>query len=209
MSANERRARRPVLSPRWAAAVACLLGLVALWVLLTNSRALRDTASRTPTPALISNPSSSPVATGNPVTEAAYQFFDEPRVGRPVAVSVYHPAGVVASGRGATAAEVEQLESKLTAEAGVFEGRKPTSLVIAWIGSACDRVVTIVVQVGRVVVAPGPRLGCDPVPLARAVELEMLAALTHPLPSIEYVPPRVITNEEPTAPASTPDALDP
>lgn len=124
--------------------------------------------------------------------EPSIELSIEGRVGDAVRVSVFDPSGLVEAATQAGESDLKGLEARPLDDAGAFQGAGPTRVIVAWIGSACDETLALLFDAPRIVVAPGPRKGCDAVPLARGIELRLSTPVDARTLDVQYVRPDII-----------------
>jgi hypothetical protein len=152
------------------ASMVALPGCVARPVLPSESRAptvrTEPTAPSQASPSGVRPPRASGSAASSPPAQAA---SGPPASSASIVVSIPSTFGslrvrvagdgVIAAGRAATASEVARIDLGVT-NIGV-RNLAPDRLLVAWIGSVCDRSALLTVSPTTLFLAPNPRPGCD------------------------------------------------
>jgi hypothetical protein len=95
--------------------------------------------------------------------------------GKPVRVTVVAVDDQVLEAVAATSEERDRYASQLRDRGAALNiDSDLRRLVIVWEGTACDESARLVVALPAITVAPGPRPGCDLLPVGRALILTML-----------------------------------
>ena len=105
-------------------------------------------------------------------------------------VVVHDPDDALRGIRLPTATEAADVENTpMSGDAAVADGRNSKALVVAWVGTVCDRKVDVTVEGTTVTVAPAPRGPCDAMALGRAVTLKFKSAVDATKMLVGFVPP--------------------
>jgi hypothetical protein len=107
-----------------------------------------------------------------------------------VRVVVHDPDDALTGIRLPTATEAADVgNTPMSGDAAAADGRNSKALVVAWVGTVCDRRVDVTVQGTTVTVAPAPRGTCDAMALNRAVTLKFKSSVDATKMLVGFIPP--------------------
>lgn len=165
-------------------------GLVALAGIVVIVAACGGSPSPTASPSASAVESSSPVASPSAQAGKSYSVRLPADGGKKVRVVVHDPDDALTGIRVPTASEAADVgNTPMSGDAAVSDGRNSKTLVVAWVGTVCDRRVDVTVQGATVTVAPAPRGPCDAMALNRAVTLKFRSAVDATKMLVGFIPP--------------------
>ena len=145
------------------------------------------TASPSTAPSLSSSP---PAASPSAAAGTSYSLRLPADGGKKLRVVVHDPESVLSGIRLPTGTEAADVENTpMSGDAAVAGGRNSKALVVAWVGTVCDRKVDVTVHGATLTVAPAPRGPCDAMALGRAVTLRFKSAVDATKMLVGFVPP--------------------
>jgi hypothetical protein len=105
-------------------------------------------------------------------------------------VVVHDPDDALTGIRLPTATEAADVgNTPMSGDAAATDGRNSKALVVAWVGTVCDRKVDVTVEGTTVTVAPAPRGPCDAMALNRAVTLKFKSSVDATKMLVGFIPP--------------------